>query len=67
MHRILEAWRLAKQYLKDLDQRSNRTRRLKARQNLETLTSSSNSNSTSHNCRQLIDEPPYATNDVAYT
>lgn len=66
MHRILEAWRLAKQYLKDLDQRSNRTRRLKARQNLETLTSS-NSNSTSQNCRQLIDEPPYATNDVAYT
>ncbi|CAH8682170.1 unnamed protein product [Schistosoma rodhaini] len=67
MHQILEAWRLAKQYLKDLDQRSNRTRRLKARQNLETLTSSSNFNSTSQNCRQLIDEPPYATNDIAYT
>ncbi|CAL8102979.1 unnamed protein product [Calicophoron daubneyi] len=35
MHRILEAWRQAKQYLKDLDQRSSRTRRLRARQCLE--------------------------------
>ncbi|TPP66306.1 AT-rich interactive domain-containing protein 4A [Fasciola gigantica] len=31
MHQIVEAWRLAKQYLKDLDQRTNRTRRLRAR------------------------------------
>ncbi|KAK4475113.1 hypothetical protein MN116_002201 [Schistosoma mekongi] len=70
MHRILEAWRLAKQYLKDLDQRSNRTRRLKARHNVETLTPSSssvNSASASQNCRQLIEEHSHATNDVAYT
>ncbi|KAH8867610.1 AT-rich interactive domain-containing protein 4A [Schistosoma japonicum] len=70
MHRILEAWRLAKQYLKDLDQRSNRTRRLKARQNVEILTPSSssvNSTSTSQNCRQLIEEHSHTTNDVAYT
>ncbi|CAH8592181.1 unnamed protein product [Dicrocoelium dendriticum] len=32
MHRILEAWRSAKQCLKDLDQRANRTRRLRIRQ-----------------------------------
>ncbi|CAH8647749.1 unnamed protein product [Heterobilharzia americana] len=34
MLRILKAWRLTKQYLENLDQCSNRTRRLKARQGL---------------------------------
>ncbi|KAA3677378.1 uncharacterized protein DEA37_0015049 [Paragonimus westermani] len=31
MHRILEAWRAAKQYLKDLDHRTNRSRRSRVR------------------------------------
>ncbi|TGZ60600.1 hypothetical protein CRM22_008442 [Opisthorchis felineus] len=34
MQRILEAWRSAKQYLKDLDQRTNRSRRIRARQSV---------------------------------
>ncbi|KAG5452873.1 hypothetical protein CSKR_107418 [Clonorchis sinensis] len=34
MQRILEAWRSAKQYLKDLDQRTNRSRRVRAKQSV---------------------------------
>ncbi|CAH8534817.1 unnamed protein product [Heterobilharzia americana] len=61
MHRILEAWRLAKQYLKNLDQRNNRTRRLKGRQNLETSTSLG-----SQDNRQLVDEA-HTSNDFPCT